>query len=62
MTLNVVNEKENYQKHLYEYQKHIQRKRKIWEVTQECLKTQEKAHACAEFQGNLKGKCVESYS
>ena len=56
MILDVINDKENYQKHLHEYQRLIQRKRRIWEVAQQFLQTQEKAYACAKFWGNLKGK------
>ena len=61
MSLDVVNDKENYQKHLHEYKRLIQRKRRIWEVTQQFLQPQEKAHACVKFWGNLKGKRVDSY-
>ena len=61
MVLDVVNDKENYQKHLHEYKRLIQRNRRIREVTQQFLQTQEKAHAYAKFWGNLKGKRVESY-
>ena len=50
MILDVV---QNYQKHLHEYKSLIQRKRRIWEVTQQFLQTQEKAHACAKFFGEL---------
>ena len=57
----VVKDKENYQKNLHEYKRLIQRKRRIWEVTQQFLQTQEKANACAKFWGNLKGKHVENY-
>ena len=31
------------------------------EGTQQCIQTQEKAHACLKFWSNLKGKHVESY-
>ena len=61
MILDIVKDKENYQKHLHEYKWLIQRKRTIWEVTQQFIQTQEKAHACDKFWGNLKGKHVESY-
>ena len=62
MVLDVVKDKENYRKHLHKYKNLIQRKRRIWEVTQQFLQTQEKAHTCAKFWGNLKGKRVESYA
>ena len=39
MILDVVKDKENYQKYLHEYKRLNQRKRRIWEITQE------KAHA-----------------
>ena len=45
---------------MHEYKRLIQRKRRIWEVTQQFLQTQEKAHAHAKFWENLKGKHVES--
>ena len=56
IVLDVVKDKENYQKRLHEYKRLIQRKRRIWEVTQQFLQTQEKPHACAKFWENLKGK------
>ena len=61
MILDLVKDKENYQKHLHEYRRLIQRTRRICEVTQQFLETKEKAHAFARFWGNLKGKHVESY-
>ena len=61
MILDVVRDKENYQKHLHEYKRLIQRRRRIWEFTQQFLQTQEKLHACAKFGKKLKGKQVESY-
>ena len=54
MCLDVLKDKEN-------DQKHIDRKRRIREVTQQFSQTQEKAHACEKFWTNLKGKHVESY-
>ena len=60
MILDVANDKENYQKHLHECKRLNQRKRRIWEATQEFFQTQKKAHACAKFWGNLKGKCIET--
>ena len=60
MILDVVKDKENDQKHLHEYKRFTQRKRRIWEVTQQFFQTQEKAHACAKIWGNLKGKHVEN--
>ena len=61
MILDVIKDKENYQKHLREYKRLVQRNRRIWKVIQQFLQMQEKAHACAKIWGNLKGKCVESY-
>ena len=60
MRLDVVKDKEIYQKHLQKHKRFLQRKRRIWEVTLQFLQTQEKAHACAKFYGNIKEKCVES--
>ena len=60
MSLDVLTDEENYQKHLHEYNRHIDRKGRIWEVTQQFSQTQEKAHACEKFWTNLKGKHVES--
>ena len=53
MILDVVKDKGNDQKHLNEYKRIIQRKRRIWEVTKQFLQTQEKEHACAKFWGNV---------
>ena len=61
MILDVVKDKENGQKHLLEYKRLVQRKRRILEVTQQFLLTQEKAHARTKIWGHLKGKFVESY-
>ena len=54
MVLDIVKDKENYQKHLHEYKR--QRKRRTWEVTQQFIKTQEKARAYAKFWVNIDGK------
>ena len=49
LILDVIKDKENYQKHLHKHKRLIQRKRRIWEITQEFLQMQEKAHACAKI-------------
>ena len=49
MSLDVVEDKENYQKPLHEYKRLTQRKRRTWEVTQQFLQKQEEAHTCPKF-------------
>ena len=61
MILDIVKDKEIYQKHLHEYKRRIQRKRRIWEDTQQFHETEAKVHAYAKIWGNIKGKHVESY-
>ena len=62
MILDVVKDKENYQKNFHEYKILIQRKKRIWEVKLQFLYTQENVNACGKFWINLNGKHVENYS
>ena len=45
----VVKDKENYQKHLHKNIRLIQKKRRIWEVTEQFHKTQETTCMCKNF-------------
>ena len=50
MSLALVNNKGNHQNHFHEYNLLIQRKTRIWEVTQQFREIQEQAHRYAPFQ------------